>query len=141
LEEQSHYCRRLIKPISKQAQPAARCALSLKPAAGAWIIHLHASTRQSGASGDGHLVLRIADPDRRGEPLDPARPSQRLSLSPRKAQAIAALVKNGGAPHQQGDPAHPRHPRLRPSRCPQPRRAARAAGQAGLDVTSGGEKM
>jgi DNA-binding NarL/FixJ family response regulator len=66
-----------------------------KPGNGAWIIQLHASTRQSDGGVDGHLVLRIVHPGRRGEPLDAATLSERLGLSSRQAQAVAALVKNG----------------------------------------------
>jgi hypothetical protein len=76
------------------------------------------------------MVVRVIDPDRRGQPLDAAKLSRRLGLTARQAEAIAVLVNSGSegarrrrAPRQQGDPAHPSEPRLKPPRRPQSGRA------------------
>jgi DNA-binding CsgD family transcriptional regulator len=41
------------------------------------------------------MIVRMIDPDRRGQPLDSAKLSRRLGLSARQAEAVAALVKGG----------------------------------------------
>jgi len=66
-----------------------------KPGHGSWIIQLHASTRRFGPVEGEFLIVRVIDPDRRGQPLDAAKLSRRLGLTARQAEAVAALVKGG----------------------------------------------
>jgi DNA-binding CsgD family transcriptional regulator len=66
-----------------------------KPGRGSWIIQLHRSTRGFGPVEGDFMIVRVIDPDRRGQPLDGAKLSRRLGLTPRQAEAVAALVKSG----------------------------------------------
>jgi DNA-binding CsgD family transcriptional regulator/GAF domain-containing protein len=66
-----------------------------KPGRGSWIIQLHASTRRFGPVEGDFIIVRVIDPDRRGQRLDPAKLGRRLGLSARQAEAVAALVKTG----------------------------------------------
>jgi DNA-binding NarL/FixJ family response regulator len=62
---------------------------------GSWIFRLCPSTRQCGSVHASAMILRISDPDRTGEALDSAKLRERLGLTVRQAQAVAALVKGG----------------------------------------------
>ena len=62
---------------------------------GLWIIQLQPSTRRFGPVEGDFVIIRVIDPDRRGQPLDPAKLSRRLGLTSRQAEAVAALVKGG----------------------------------------------
>ncbi len=62
---------------------------------GHWIIQLHPSARRLGPVEADCMIIRIIDPDRRGQPLDAAKLGRRLGLTARQAQAVAALVKSG----------------------------------------------
>jgi DNA-binding CsgD family transcriptional regulator len=66
-----------------------------KPGRGSWIIQLHLSTRRFGPVQGDFLIVRVIDPDRRGQPLDAAKLSRRFGLTIRQAEAVAALVKGG----------------------------------------------
>jgi GAF domain-containing protein len=66
-----------------------------KPGHGSWIIQLHASTRRFDPVEGDFMVVRVIDPDRRGQPLDAAKLSRRLGLTARQAEAIAVLVNSG----------------------------------------------
>jgi DNA-binding CsgD family transcriptional regulator/GAF domain-containing protein len=66
-----------------------------KPGRASWIIQLHLSTRRFGPVEGDFLIVRVIDPDRRGQPLDAAKLSRRLGLTPRQSEAVAALVKGG----------------------------------------------
>jgi DNA-binding CsgD family transcriptional regulator len=66
-----------------------------KPGHGSWIIQLHMSTGRFGPVEGGLMIVRVLDPDRRGQPLDPSKLSRRLGLTARQAEAVAALVKSG----------------------------------------------
>ncbi len=86
---------------------------------GSWTLEIHSGPGRSGAVGPGPVIVRIIDSDRRREPLDARKLSQRLGLSARQAQAVSALLKDGTedlacaqARRQQGDPAHLRQSRL-----------------------------
>ena len=60
-----------------------------------WIVQLQPSTRRFGPVEGDFVISRVIDPDRRGQPLDPAKLSRRLGLTSRQAEAVAALVKGG----------------------------------------------
>jgi DNA-binding CsgD family transcriptional regulator/GAF domain-containing protein len=66
-----------------------------KPGHGSWIIQLHMGTGRFGPVEGGLMIVRVLDPDRRGQPLDPSKLSRRLGLTARQAEAVAALVKGG----------------------------------------------
>jgi DNA-binding CsgD family transcriptional regulator len=66
-----------------------------KQGQGSWIIQLQPSTRRFGPVEGDFVIIRVIDPDRRGQPLDAAKLSRRLGLTARQSEAVAALVKGG----------------------------------------------
>ncbi len=66
-----------------------------KPVAGRGSFSSVSSARRFGPLGGDLIVVRVIDPDRRGQPLDPVKLGRRLGLTARQAEAVAALVKGG----------------------------------------------
>ena len=62
---------------------------------GSWMVEIQAGPGCPGPVEPDTIIVRIIDPDRRREPVDARRLSQRLGLSTRQAQAISALLKDG----------------------------------------------
>ncbi len=62
---------------------------------GSWMLEIRSGPGCAGAVGPEAVIVRIIDPDRRREPLDARKLSQRLGLSARQAQAVSALMKDG----------------------------------------------
>ncbi len=62
---------------------------------GSWTLGIHSSPGHASPVGPDTVIVRILDPDRKREPLDARKLSQRLGLSARQAQAVSALLKDG----------------------------------------------